>query len=331
MPKVGMYGGSFNPLHIGHVNDIIEASSMCEKLYVILSYNDLETINYQERFKWLKKIANELPNVEVEAIKDTSTSKETYDWVKGANDIKDIIKDKIDMVFCGSDYQGTNIFEKMYKGSIIHYFDRKQTPISSTEIRENPYQYYDYLPKVVRPSYTKKVVLVGTESCGKSTLTKNLATAFNTNYVPEVGRDICESAGGINNMQEKDFIEILYRHKIRELEALKEAYQVLFIDTEATVTKYYHDLLLPNNEDFNAFEKAINKLNDYDLYVFLEPDVKWVQDGTRTYGEEEVRIKNNLILKDLFQERGINYEIVDGDYKERFVKTKKLVNNLLKK
>jgi len=55
MYKLGMYGGSFNPLHLGHVNDIIEASTMCEKLYVILSYsNNRNEIDHRERFKWLK-------------------------------------------------------------------------------------------------------------------------------------------------------------------------------------------------------------------------------------------------------------------------------------
>ena len=27
--KVGMYGGSFDPLHIGHIHDIIRAASRC--------------------------------------------------------------------------------------------------------------------------------------------------------------------------------------------------------------------------------------------------------------------------------------------------------------
>ena len=331
MYKVGMYGGSFNPLHLGHVNNIIEASSMCEKLYVVLSYNDTESIPYQERFMWIKQLTKDMPNIEVIAIKDESISKDTYNWEDGRDDIVNAINNNIDVVFAGSDYQGKNRFESLYPNSTIHYFSRDIINISSTEIRSNPYKYFDYLPKVVRPYFTKKVVIVGTESVGKSTLVKNLAKAYNTVCVEEIGRDVCDDAGGIDNMQAKHFVEILYRHKVNELDKIKEAYKVLFIDTESTVTRYYYDLLIKESTDyFHKLEYLINKLNEYDLYVFLEPDVKWVQDGTRTYGEDQVRIDNNNMLKELFKERNINYEVVTGDYQERFVKTKKLVDNLLK-
>jgi HTH-type transcriptional repressor of NAD biosynthesis genes len=36
------------------------------------------------------------------------------------------------------------------------------------------------------------VAVIGTESCGKSTLVKKLAKFYNTNYVHEVGRDYCD-------------------------------------------------------------------------------------------------------------------------------------------
>ena len=42
-------------------------------------------------------------------------------------------------------------------------------------IRENPYACWDYLPNCVRKYYTKKVCVIGTESCGKSTLVRQFA------------------------------------------------------------------------------------------------------------------------------------------------------------
>lgn len=334
MYKVGMYGGSFNPLHLGHVNNIIEASTMCEKLYVVLCYNNNEEIDHRERFKWLTTITKDMEWVKVIEIFDTSTCKDDYDWEKGRDDIVAAIGEKIDVVFCGDDYKGTNKFEKLYPNCTIYYLSRDRIKISSTEIRRNPMKYYEYLPKVVKPYYVKKVVIIGTESCGKSILVSNLAKIYNTTYVEEVGRDVCDNAGGINNMMPADFIEILCKHKVRELEAMKEANRVLFIDTEAIVTLYYLKLLFEDTKEIINpiinLGDSISKLNNDYFYIFLEPDVKWVQDGTRTYGEDEVRGKNNIMLKEMLDERNIKYEVVSGDYHTRLQKIKWLVNNIIK-
>ena len=98
--KVGMYGGAFNPLHLGHVNNIITASNQCEKLYVVLSVtNDPNEIDHRERLMWLRNLTSDMENVEVFEIFDTNDSKSNYDWKKGAEDIRDYIARTNDVVF----------------------------------------------------------------------------------------------------------------------------------------------------------------------------------------------------------------------------------------
>ena len=330
MYEVGMYGGCFNPLHLGHVNAIIEASNQCKKLYVVLSVSkDPIEIDHRERLMWLKNITSDMSNVEVFEIFDNNTNKKIYDWEDGIKQVKKHIKKKIDVIFAGSDYLGTNTWESAYPESKIIYLNRSNVNISSTQIRNNPYKYYEYLPKIVQKYYVKKVCVLGTESCGKSTLIRNLSKKYNTSYVEEAGRYVCDSAGGINNMQEKHYYEILFKHKEMERVALENANKILFIDTDSLITLYYFNFEY-SNRDFTNVAQSISTLNNYDLYIFLEPDVKWVQDGSRVTGNKNIRNKNNSILKKLLDKNNIKYISINGDYQNRYKKSIIEIDKLFK-
>ena len=152
--KVGMYGGSFDPLHIGHIHDMIKAASVCEELYVVISWcSGREHTSKELRYRWILNALKHLPNVKILLIEDQAVSKEEYNtdhyWEKGACDIKRAIGKRIDAVFCGDDYYGTNRFESLYTPeSEVIYFERKEVPISSTEIREWASEHWDYIPEV---------------------------------------------------------------------------------------------------------------------------------------------------------------------------------------
>ena len=335
--KVGMYGGSFDPLHVGHIHDIIKAASLCDELYIMISWcENRESTTKELRYRWILNCTKHLDNVKIIMVEDKAVSKDVYNtdyyWEKGAQDIKETIGKPIDAVFCGSDYLGTNRFESLYcPESEVIYFDRTEVPISSTEIREWATSHWDYIPDVCKPYYTKKVLVVGGESTGKSTLVQNLALAFNTNYVSEVGRDTCEYAGGEEFMNVADLYENLIRQKINVMDAVKCSNRVIFVDTDSLTTLFYANFLLKENQEIERCTKlaeAINEISEWDLVLFLEPTVAFVQDGTRNEIIAADREKYSNQIKALLNKYGVKYESFSGDYLESFNVAVRLLNEI---
>ena len=267
-----------------------------------------------------------------------AVSKEEYNtdyyWEKGAQDIKDTIGKPIDAVFCGSDYLGTGRFESLYcPESEVVYFDRAEVPVSSTEIREWATAHWEYIPEVCRDHYVRKILVVGGESTGKSTLVENLALAYNTNFVREIGRDTCEYAGGENFMVEDDLVENFIRQKDEVRRAARHSNRLLFVDTDALTTGFYCDLLMDDDEQkrrLTDMAGAINATNKWDLVLFLDPDgTDFVQDGTRNEKIMRERRHYSDLLKAWFDKYGVHCETVSGDYLDRFNTAKKLIEERL--
>ncbi len=330
--KCGMYGGSFNPLHLGHVRCIIEAANQCEELIVVISEGvNRDEIDIRVRYRWIYQLTKHIGNVRIFVLQDYAETKQDYTeecWMKDAEKVKEFAGRKIDVVFCGSDYDINSFWAKCYPDSVNIFFQRDG--ISSTKIRESVMAHWEWLPNIVKPYYVKKVLLIGGESTGKSTLTINLANYYNTNYLEEVGRDISERSGTDVLMLPEDFTDILLIHKLREREALLYSNKVLFEDTDCLITKFYIQFLDGKDKAINEnLADAIAELNNYDLVIFLEPDVKFVQDGDRSPVIAADREYYSNKIKELYKKRKYNIEVVSGDYQERFSKSVNLIDKLL--
>jgi HTH-type transcriptional regulator, transcriptional repressor of NAD biosynthesis genes len=337
---VGFIGGKFLPLHLGHVYAIVYASSMVDKLYVVLSHSErrdrelcqnskMRYIPAQIRLRWLSQLIKDMPNVTVISVEDDQGN-EDYNWAEGAHLIKKGIGRPIDYVF-SSELEYGVIFEKLYPDAKHVLIDpsRSHVNISATKIRnEGIFNNWGYIPDVVKPFFIKKIVLVGTESCGKSTLTKNLAKLYNTTYVAEYGRTVCEELGGCDGIiVTEDYHKIAYGHKMEEWKAIENANKVVFIDTEVIVTQFYSKLY---NDEHQKVLDEMAKLQDYDLWLYLEPDVKWVNDGLRVHGEENARVQNNHELKTLLKKHDIDYKILNGNYENRLTAAIGYIDEMLK-
>ncbi len=353
--EMGMYGGSFEPLTMGHVKCILEAASMCNRLNVIICWSKKDKIDKRIKYRWIHNITKHIfdekgPKVKIFMVEDNSakltnektdlSSDEMSDWYLGKKNIMESVfpnsigEEYFDVVFCGVDYRENKIFEKLYPESDVIYLDYDRNNISSTRIRKNPYKNWDMIPDIVKPYYVKKVCLMGGESVGKSTLCKNLAIAFNTNLIEEEGRDVCEEAGTEDTMILEDFEKIMLKHKWNELQAVKSSNKLLFVDTEVLTTKWFMNFLCEDESEkkkFDSLADAIARLNKFDLVIFLEPDgVPFVQDGTRNENIEADRKNLSNQIKKLMDKYNIIYHVISGSYSERFKKSYELSAELIK-
>lgn len=332
---VGFLGGKFLPFHMGHMYAILVASNKVDELYVVLSSSknrdrelcERDGIKYipaEVRLSWLGHAFNNLDNIKIVHVEDDQWDA-NYNWEEGANMIKKAIGKPIDFVF-SSENNYDEYFKKFYPDAKHVVIDegRETVPVSATELRKSLYEHWDKLPIYVRPYFVKKIALIGTESCGKTTLAKKLAKLYNTNWVSEVGRDYCEKYG--NHLTPTMFKLIAMQHFLLQTQKAEESNKLLFVDSDAVITQYYLNMYF-GGEKFALLEEII-KLQNYDLAIFLEPDVKWVADGTRFAGEEETRKLNNEKLKKMYSERGIPFVVISGDYSERFDKARELVDAL---
>ena len=351
---IGMFGGKFLIVHKGHVHAMRKAAAMVDKLYVIVTYNvmferevyfhksKIAPIAVEQRLRWWHEITKELDNVHVYAIEETNINKNTDthtnvnyhahanvepDWQSCADSIKTLIGKPIDFIF-SSEPSYSDYFDDLYPKAkhIIIDADRQLYPISASQLRhDGAIQHWDRLPNAVQPYFAKGVVIVGTESTGKTTLAKDLAHRYNTCYVEEAGRKFYEEINAEIVLLE-DFPQIAYEHKYHERQARKTANKVYFVDTEAITTQFFSMAYLGIRQ---SVLDEIAELQDYDLWLFLETDIEWVGDGLRSFGEVQVRDKNNQFLKSLLNEFGVRYHIISGNYDKRYKKSLKYVDKLL--
>ena len=328
----GMYGGSFNPLHLGHVRCMISAANQCDRLIVVISHGpNRGEIDIRQRYRWVYQTVKHFPHVQIFVLEDDAPTKAAYSeetWYADAEKVKQFAGEPITAVFFGDDYARDSMWSKCYPEADVVVLPRDG--ISSTAIRRSPLACWDMMPAYVRSYYVKKVLLIGTESTGKSTLTVSLARHYNTVFLEEVGRDISARSGTDLWMLPEDFTDILLEHKVKQLEMISRANRVFFEDTNCLTTLFYVNYLEGEEKEKNRkLAEAISDLNMYDLVLLLGPDVAFVQDGDRSEEIAADRAGFTALLKGMCEAHGLQVEELNGDYEQRYRKAVELVDRLL--
>jgi NadR type nicotinamide-nucleotide adenylyltransferase len=158
----------------------------------------------------------------------------------------------------------------------------------------------------------KKIVVIGPECTGKSTLSAGLAKALGTVWVREYAREYLDKLG--RPYAEEDLYEMAQGQMAAEEEQLAKAAGHLICDTDLYVIKVWSE---------SSYERCDRKVMEaiatrpYDLYLLSYIDVPWVADPLREHGSEKERAYYYHQYRDIVQQSGVAWADIRGTETER--------------
>ncbi len=193
----------------------------------------------------------------------------------------------------------------------------------------------------------KKIVIIGPESTGKTTLCRQLAAHYKTLWVPEYAREYLVTNGkdytydnlltiakGQLDLEEKIVHQVSgIRYQVQGTSSVEATIErqssndtphnlrlipdTLFIDTDMNVMKVWCEFV------FNKCHNWIlNRIAErcYDAYLLCNVDLDWVKDALREYPDIETREKLYYYYKELMTNQPVPWVDISGKYNTRFEK-----------
>ena len=359
--------GTFAPMHIGHVDLITRAKRENDAALVVVSGTNTDEdrgtrvgLHLKRRFRYVREVFHDDELVVVDKLDEEGIFTEqtgSENWFKI---LHKLIKENTDYQFEKVTFY---IGEEKYQKLIVSYFesvfndeylleksdtesadsiikkevaikiiDKSIIPVSSTEILKKPLAHWRYITKPFRRHFTKKVLVVGSASGGKTTLIKDLGRIFNAPVSLEYARYYQE----VHNVRDdeldtNDYIRLFayQNHQTSNIIDSGSHSGIVFVDTNATVTMAYVDYYLKDvisEEEYQAlnlsYKVAVSK-EKWDLIVLIPPKSAYVNDGFRDMSMASQDIRDDftkhlieLLKRDGFEDKLL---ILDSDPNTFFI------------
>lgn len=169
----------------------------------------------------------------------------------------------------------------------------------------------------------RKIVVIGPESTGKSTLCAALAEALQTVWVPEYAREYLTNLR--RNYMESDLLEIARGQITAENLLLQKADRFLICDTNLYVHKVWSEHSFHNCHRWMLEQLATRR---YDLYLLTNIDMAWEYDPLREHGSDYWRNYFYLQYKDIVINSGVPWTMVSGAHNDRLDTAIKAIESL---
>ncbi|MFJ9339642.1 AAA family ATPase [Streptomyces sp. NPDC101733] len=293
----GLVLGKFYPPHAGHHHLVRTAQDQCERLTVLVCAASVESVPLADRVAWMREAH---PGAEVVGAVD-DIPVDLHDpavWEAHMAIFRGAVGHRVDAVFTSEEY-GAELARRFDAEEVLVDPARTLFPVSGTAVREDPVACWEFLGPAVRGALARRVVVLGAESTGTTTLSRDLAAHYRrrggvwakTGWVAEYGREYSEeklaaaraadpSAGwGDVAFTSREFPVIARRQDAAEESAARLGSPVLICDTDSFATGIWHERYLGGR---NPEVEKIAELTRRDLYLLTDDaDVPFEDDGLR--------------------------------------------------
>jgi NadR type nicotinamide-nucleotide adenylyltransferase len=305
--ELGVVIGKFYPPHRGHKHLIDVAANEVRRLVVIVCSKPHETLPGDLRASWIREIH---PGVDVMRIDDVYDPNDSAVWA--ANTIRWLGRAP-DVAFTSEDY-GPRWAGLMGAAHVMVDRERTTVPCSGREIRARPLDHLDLLEPCVRAFVVPRIVALGAESTGTTSLATALAAHYATAWVPEFGREYSERLTDFftHEWRSEEFVTIAREQNRLEDAAASIAAPVLVCDTDSFATGIWHERYVGCR---SAEVGALASGRAYAHTFVTDVDVPFVQDGFRD--GEAIRTWMHELFIERLREAQRPFTVLTGSLEQR--------------
>lgn len=341
--------GKFYPPHLGHCLLIRNAAAAAKFVTVVVMANSEERLPLESRVAWLRAHFSGAAHVRIVGVVDDVPVDYEDEAIWQAH--IDLMRTgiiqaealfgaapQIDATFT-SEHYGERMAKYFNATPVVVDVSRALVPTSGTAVRNDLIGQWGFLPKSTQMGLCHRIVIVGGESTGKSTLAKALTEAIRrqagvyalTPIVSEYGREynqlklrVMQAQAKIQGLPEptvfdcqwfsEEFVTIAQTQSAWEHDATAQGSPFIICDTDAFATHFWHRRYMGcDNDELTAL---VSKLPPRSLYILPSiDDVPFEQDGLRD--GEAIRHEMHEQFKNALRMQKTTWIEVKGSVSER--------------
>ncbi len=354
----GLVVGKFYPPHRGHHHLVSAAADQAGSVTVLVMAAAGESLPLRDRVAWMEAAHAAQPNVRIVGLPSDAPVDYSDDTVWAAQvalmraAAARVSNVPVDAIFTSESY-GEELAARLNATHVAVDPDRAHVPVSGTLVRADLPRYWHMLAPATRAGLALRVVVLGAESTGTTTVANLLTRRYRerggawsrTQCVHEYGRDYtvlkwrraiadAHARGDVPPALDEitwttaDFDLVASEQTRRERAAAATGSPLVVCDTDAFATSIWERRYLSPNHRTNQ-PWATEFLPHRDVYLLTTHEgVPWVDDGLRE-GELAIRAAMTDWFAESLTAAGHSWVLLSGTLEQRVGLAIRVVDRLL--